>query len=287
MTLRGHAASMVRAIFGVRRQPQPQKIEIHRDLAALEFLAHCRAEAARLKESVLPPLRAYCDGRHGRPPFDAVASLPLVRHGGGGFDQASRPLLDAHCYAIAAAAGLDAIDGNIDPPDQSRVMEWQAYELIAGEDVGEANVGHCPSPRPGPDIHVCSAPGTFVGGIDSMQLELTKRYRRLRAPAERLTLFLLALRVHLPRNGVGRAIYEKVDPGNGAEAKYGIVSVNRVGIVRMEPEAMDEWAWDMEIFDADAALSESPAEIVRGLLAAIELVDPFWPGYCRKNKLTY
>jgi hypothetical protein len=55
----------------------------------------------------------------------------------------------------------------------------------------------------------------------------------------------------------------------------------------MEPEAMDEWAEDLEIFDADAALSESPAEIVRGLLAAIELVDPFWPGYCRKNKLTY
>jgi hypothetical protein len=278
---------MLRAIFGVGRQPQPQKIEIHRDLAAREFLAHCRAEAARLKQSVLPPLRAYCDGRDGRPSFDTVASLPLVRHGGGGFDQASRTLLDAHCYAIAAAAGLDAIDGNIDPAHQSEVMEWQAYELVAGEDVGEANVGHCPSPWPEPGIHVCWAPGSFVGGMPSPQLKLTKRYRRLHTPAERLTLFLLALRVHLPGNGVGRAIYERVDPGNGVGAKHGIVAMNRVGIARMEPEAMDEWAEDLEIFDADAALSESPAEIVRVLLAAIEGVDPFWPRYCRHVRLTY
>jgi hypothetical protein len=287
MTIRGQAASAIRAVFGVRRQPQPQKIEVHRDRAAREFLAHCRAEAARLKESVLPPLRAYCDGRHGRPSFDAVASLPLLRHGGGGFDQVSGTLLDAHCHAIAAAAGLDAIAGNIDPPHQSEVMEWEAYRLIAEADVGEANVGHCPSPRPKPGLYVSWAPGSFVGGIASSQLKLTKRYRILRTPAERLTLFLLSLRVHVPRNGVGRTVYEKVDLGDGIETKYGVVAMNSVAVARLEPEAMDEWEENLEIFDTDAALSESPVEIVRVLLAAIGRVDPFWPEYCCQHRLTW
>lgn len=257
------------------------KKKIHRDRASETFIEHCRAEAVKLNEAILPQVRAYCDGGGGRPSFSAIVSRPVITYEAGRFESAPKMLLDAHCYAIATAAGLDAIGDNIDPADQADVMLWRANKLIVEEDVGKGNTGHAPSPRPAPGVHVSYVPGTFVGGVPSQQQQLTNRYRSLATVPERLTLFLLSLRVFRPGHGLNRVIYDETNLG------HGIVGRNRVGIVQPDPDQIDEWEEDLEIADAGAALSELPEGMVRALVSALKSIDPFWPKYCKRHRLTW
>ena len=148
---------------------------------------------------------------------------PLVSFEAGQFKSksAERTLIAAHCYGMALAVGLDTVYLNVDPPDQSEVMEWNIYELIVGEDVGPENAGRPPSrviqPTPPSDVvwmHVQWAPGAYEGGVPSQQQALTDRYRPLSAP-QKLVVLLTALKVFLPKRGVRRVRYPQTDLGGG------------------------------------------------------------------------
>src|SRR6266508_5449385 len=87
------------------------KVVIHRDEAAKIFMEHCRQEAGKLLAALIPPLRAFCDGKDGRPTLDNVMSRPFLTFDGGQFKNRSteRALIASHCYAITTAIGLDSL----------------------------------------------------------------------------------------------------------------------------------------------------------------------------------
>jgi hypothetical protein len=236
-------------MFGFRR-----KALIHRDEAANVFMDHCRQEANKLLRSIIPPLRAFCEGKDGRPTFDAVMSPPFLSFDAGQFK--SRPaehgLAAAHCYAITTAIGLNALHRHIDPHDQADVMEWMVYKLIIEEDVGPQNVGTPQSPwqqtSDGLPMHVRHLPGTFEGGVPSQQKELLDRYSRL-SPPQKLVILLMALKLFRPQHGVSKVLYQKT------HIRSGIGALNRIGAVQPDPDDLDEWENHLEIEDADAALS--------------------------------
>lgn len=277
-------------LFASRRAENP-KVPIHRDEAAEVFIQHCHQEADKLLASISRPLRTYCDGRGGRPSFDVVMSLPLLRFDAGQFksQSADRGLIASHCYAIATATGLGALY-HIDSFSQARVMEWIIYERIIKEDVGSGNVGRPPSPRRKPKnrpggprvvvMHVQWLPGTFEGGVPSLQKKLTDRYICLSA-SQKVVVLLMALKIIRPRRGVRKVLYHKNEVGGG------IITLSRIGTVHPDPNDLDEWSDHLEITDADAALSDLPAEVVSPLIAAVNAIDPFWPTFAKSHRLTW
>ncbi len=292
------------------------KTLIDRDKVPGIFTTHSHVEADKLLTSITPPLRAYCDGKGGRPTFDAVMSRPLLRFERGQFKNkpTERPLVAAHCYAILTAVGLDALYRS-DPFEglaawvmnageaemkeyldnfaleladysQDDVLEWMIYKVIIEEDVGANNVGTSPSPvirpprEPKTKIHVSHSPGTFEGGLASPQKALTDRYRRLCA-AQKVVVLLMALKVFQPQHGVNRVLYQRTDLGGG------LVASNRTGWTQPEPDDLDEWADHLEITDADGALSELPADFVGLLISTIDAVDLFWPTFRKSHRVTW
>jgi hypothetical protein len=258
-----------------------RKQKVHREDAAKLFVEHCRAEGAKLCEDIIQHLRHYCDGYHHRLHFDAIASHPLLSYKNGRFEPAARSLLAAHCYAIATATGLAAIRGNIDPGSQCDVMIWQAHKLIVEEDVGAENAGSSPSPWRTPGVRVHYPPGTFTGGVASQQQALINRYEPLRSVAERLVVFLLSLGVIRPRHGISKVLFHETQLGNG------IVGRNRVGLMDVDPDQINEWEPDLQITDASAALAELPGATLKLLLRAIQNIDPFWPRFGRHRRLVW
>lgn len=256
------------------------KVAVHRDSAAVLCMEHCHKEAELLRARILETLAPYCDGATGRPTIAHVANLPMVSFGGGIFEPKKRMLLDAHCYAMALAASLGSCRA-IDPPDQGSVMQWNINRLVVGEDVGPENIGRAPNPSPHSGMHISYAPGAFVHGTPSLQQRLVGRYLRLDSAGERLVMLLLSVHALRPDAGIHVAVYSETALGNG------IVGRNRVGFRRPTPDQIDEWEDDLEITDADAALAGLPADTTRKLLCAIEAIDPFWPIFSQKHRLTW
>jgi hypothetical protein len=268
------------------------KVVIHRDEAAKIFMEHCRQEAGKLLAALIPPLRAFCDGKDGRPTLDNVMSRPFLTFDGGQFKNRSteRALIASHCYAITTAIGLDSLHRHIDPFGQADVMEWIVYKLIVEEDVGKENVGTPPSPWQTPErspssdgvlsIHVQWAPGTFEHGLPSQQKQLTDRYKRLSA-RQKVVVLLMALRVYRPHGGVSMVLHQKTDLGGG------VVALTRTGTVQPDPDELDEWENDLEITDAGAALSGLPNYVAGPLISAISAVDSFWPTFGKTHRVTW
>jgi hypothetical protein len=267
-------------------------VAIHRDEAAKIFMEHSRQEGGKLLAALIPPLRAFCDGKDGRPAFDNVMSRPFLTFDGGQFKNRTteRALIASHCYAITTAIGLDSLHRHIDPLDQANVMEWIVYKLIIEEDVGRENVGTPPSPwrtpkrSPSSDevvsMHVQWAPGTFEHGVPSQQKQLTDRYERLSA-SQKVVVLLMALRVYRPHRGVNMVLYQKTEFGGC------VVGLNRAGTVQPAPDQLDEWENDLEITNADAALSGLPNYVAGPLISAISAVDPFWPTFGKTHRVTW
>lgn len=257
------------------------KKKIHRDKAGMIFLDHCRVEAEKLKNALVPELFSYCDGQGNPRALDAITSLPPVRLVDDKPSSKARPLLDAHCLALTTAVGMESIRRHIDPTDQSDVMIRIVSKLIIGDDVGAENVGHAPNPWPTPHAHVLYIPGTFVGGIPSHQQKITERYRQFHTAPEQLVALLVGLHLFFPSVGICKAIYSEENLG------HGIIGKNIVGTIRATSEEMGSWHRDLKITDAAAALAELPPAMAQSLLSAIDGVDRFWPTYCRHHKLTW
>jgi hypothetical protein len=257
------------------------KDHVHRDRVPAVFLTHCRAEAENLKDQFVAGFSDYCDGGSGRPALQAVLTRPWAQYRNGEFIVSDRTLLDAHCFAMATAAGLDAIYDHIDPRSQARGTAWDIHRRIVAEDVGEKNVGHAPSPRPRPGMHISYVPGSFTGGIASPQHWLVNRYQEFASATDRVVLLLLSLRVIAPRSGIGKALYAR------EEVEGWLVLMNRYGTIHPAPDPIDEWAEGLVVTDSKAALSELPTPMVRRLVRAVEQVDPFWPAYSQRHRLTY
>jgi hypothetical protein len=271
-------------MFGFKRTAP-----IHRDEAATAFMEHCRKEASTLLAATVPPLRAFCDGRDGRPEFDDVMSRPVVRFEASHFkaNSAEQGLIASHCLAITTATGLDALYPHIDPSHQAKVMEWTIYERIVQDDVGRDNIGKPPSPlrrsKPssnGRAIHVQWSPGTFEHGLPSLQKQLTDRYDGLSA-SQKVVVLLLALKVFQPQRGISRVVYHECNIGDG------VVTLNPIGGAQLDPNDLDEWQDELEITDAVAALSGLAPDLVNPIILAVEAVDPFWPTYCASYRLTW
>ncbi len=63
--------------------------------------------------------------------------------------------------------------------------------------------------------------------------------------------------------------------------------MNRIGTEQPDPDVFDEWQDNVQITDADAALSDLPNDLVSPIISAIGAVDPFWPTYCEFHRLTW
>mgnify|MGYP001300214513 CR=1 FL=1 len=245
------------------------------------FMAHGRRESLGLKSVVTDALCGYCDGRCGRPSMAAILAKPLARVVGGGRLSAVSSLLEAHCRALVTAVGLDAMKRCLDPPDQRDVMLWELGRLLVEEDVGPGNVGHAPSPRPRPGMHVSYAPpGTFVGGVPSQLQALTDRYGG-RSALERVAILVLALGVVAPSKGVGRRVWDSVNLGSG------IVGRNIVGLAAIDDGEVDEWNPDLVFTDVQAVVSDLPGAVTHGLVAAVGSIAPFWPAFSARSRLVY
>jgi hypothetical protein len=271
-------------MFGFKKR----KLPMHRDEAAKVFMEHCRQEADKLLAAIMPPLRGFCDGEDGRPTLESVMSRPLLSFHEGQFKIASgeRPLIASHCYAITTAIGLDALYRNIDPSNQSSVMEWMVYKSIIEEDVGPNNVGSPPSPwiKPpsgsdAPSIHFSYAPGTFENGVPSLQKQLTDRYGRLSA-AQKVVVLLMALRLFRPGRGVSKVLYQKTN------FQGGVVGLNRIGT---EPPDRDDLEWwnILRFSDTSDALSGFSTDVLTPLISAMSAVDPFWPTFGKSHHVTW
>jgi hypothetical protein len=260
-------------VFGLKKK-------MNRDLAAAAFMDHCRASAALLRAAIVELLRSYCDGLEGRRTLGEVVSRPLVAYEGGKLRRTPKLLLDAHCYAIVLAAGLRALRReHIDPPDQVGVMISMVHRLIVEEDVGKEHVGvPAPSRLPG-GVHVQPVPGQFVGGVPSVQQRLTRWYGS--TEEQQLAMLLLSLRVLRSLRGIRKIVYEEFQITETLRGR------NEIGTVQPSPDEVDEWEEDLIIHDPKLALSELPETIVRAGLTALEKVDPFWPTYRRRYRLTW
>ena len=250
------------------------KKRIHRDRVAEIFISHCEAEAKKLESVGDAALREKNKGRlHLVSDENSVANSPVA-------EPVPNPLLASHCFALVLAAGLDAVYGNVDPPDQERVMTWIIHRLIVAKDVGEENVGHVPSPRPAPSMHVSYAPGTFTGGVASELQNLVRLYEEMKTPPHKLVLLLVSLGAIAPTTGIGKAVYrdEKIGPNFVARNLVGTVAPGKL---------ITEWDRDFVITDADAALSELPKVLADQMVSAIECVDTFWPEFSAKHFVTW
>ena len=249
------------------------KKRIHRDRAAEIFIAHCEVEAKKLEALVDAALREKNKGRLHLVAGDSLeASSPVP-------EPLPNAPLASHCFALVLATGLRAIYGNIDPPSQDRVIEWNVHHLIVAKDVGEENVGHAPSPWPTPGMHVSYAPGTLTGGVASELQRLVRLYEEMKMPPHKLVLLLVSLGVIAPTVGIGKAVYR-------TEVLEGIVAGYRVGTATLV-EPATAWEQDFVITDADEALSELPKVLVDQMVSAIECVDPFWPAFSEKHYVTW
>jgi hypothetical protein len=166
---------------------------------------------------------------------------------------------------------------------QAQVIDREVARLIAEQEVGPEHVGHAPNPYPKEGGHILYAPDALVGGVGSQQLNLIKRYRRLRTTQHALSMFCVALRIVSVGNGIGIGVFEEV-PGS----RHGdVAGFNLIGYRMPEADEVDEWSDDLEILDADEVLAPLPFEVRSAMTAAMEQVDPFWPSFCESHTLTW
>lgn len=253
----------------------------HRDIAAQDFLENCRQVGGRLRDGLVSALREHISIGEAAARLESALQLPLLLIENRNQVRILRPLFDAHCLAMVQAVGACHIDEHIDPSHQETVMEWMVHRLIAAEDVGEANVGHAPSPRRPSGGHISWAPGSFVGGLTSPQHHLFTRYMWKYSPISALAMLLCSTRILSPDCGVRRLLWAEESLGNGLTAK------NLVGYAPVTEEDVDEWDQDVEIFDPDKVLSQIPPQCLARCISLIADVDPFWPSYCARYRLTY
>jgi hypothetical protein len=81
--------------------------------------------------------------------------------------------------------------------------------------------------------------------------------------------------------GVAKPIFERV------ELTAGLIGLNKKGYLEPCSDELDEWEADLEIFDVAAALNPLPAALVDLIGKSIGDIDPFWPRFCRQNRLTW
>ena len=67
----------------------------------------------------------------------------------------------------------------------------------------------------------------------------------------------------------------------------GLIARSLAGYASVTEEDVDEWDEDIEIFDPDQVLSQVPPQCVARCISLIAEVDPFWPSYCARFRLTY
>lgn len=256
---------------------------VHRDVAAKLFITHCASEGRRLEADLTSLLADYCDGQEGRPDLEAVLARPLLSYREGHIRPNPRPLFGAHCYAIALSRGLLALYETREVGSQDRVMDWQVSKLVAEEEVGVDRAGHAPNPRPEPGVHISYRPDVFVGGVDSQQLTLVKRYRKLKAARDELAMLCLALRVVPVDEGVAVRVLEEI-PGSriGDLADYDLV-----GYRAPDEDELDEWSENLVIVDADRVLAPLASSLRETMLHTLAGLDPFWPSFCESNRLTW
>lgn len=118
------------------------KYKCHRDLAARDFFDHCLREATRLKDELVSVLRDHNpDGEIPRR-LEAALGLPLLLVHGAAQPRVLHPLFDAHCLAVAHAAGRNAMRDCVDPLGASSegvfaALEWRKLRLRQGRQVEE------------------------------------------------------------------------------------------------------------------------------------------------------
>jgi hypothetical protein len=145
-------------------------------------------------------------------PKHAAVAPPTAAHVTGLSSTASTEFLEMHCRAIAFAAALCSISGNINPARQTELMHWKLHRLIAADDVGAENIGRAPSPWLTPDLHVQYPAGTFVGGTPAQVHILTKRYAVLGTGVEKLTMLLCSFGLVQPRQDADAALTKIFPP---------------------------------------------------------------------------
>ena len=254
------------------------KDRLHRDLAAEIFVAHCEAEAKKLQSVVNTALNERA-AHSNATRLQLVSDVHLAPNSPA-VGAVAQSLLGSHCFALTLATGLRAIYGNIDPSSQDSVIVWAVHSLIVAKDVGEENVGHAPTPYPTPGVHVSYAPGTLAGGVASELQKFVRLYEEMKTAPHKLVLLLVSLGAIAPTNGIEKKVFREEKIGEGFVAQYllGTVTLGK---------PITEWADDLVIKDADAALSELPKVSVDQMVSAIQGVNPFWPEFSRQHRLTW
>lgn len=258
------------------------KPKIGLDLAVKKFLEHSAHEGQELGAAFAAALANYSNELEIKADVSAILARPLLTFQGGGFAPGQRTLFAGHCYALALVKGLEALYKSPLLPWQARAVDFRVAKLVTEEDVGPENVGHAPSPRPEPGVHITYAPDALVGGVASQQMTLIQKYRRLAGAPERLSMFCLALGVVPIGHGVGIAVLEEV-PGS---RRGDTASFNLGGYRHPNADEVDEWSDDLEILDADAVLTGLSPSIYHAMLKAAGRVDPFWPSFCDSHRIT-
>ena len=261
-------ANAVRRLFGFKEL-------LPRDSAALIFYEQALDEGRILTSAIAGRLDDWSTEVLG--PFSSTGWSEQLDRRIGPFT--SHKTIDLHCRAIAIAIGLRAMHGNMDPISQERVVAWEVHRLVVANDVGEENVGRAPSPwRAG--AHISWRAGTFTGGAVSAQQKLVRLYEKMPTAHDQLVLLLVSLGAVSPTDGIEKALFQC--EGIGA----GMISGLRVGTAIPE-QPITEWDNDFVITDAAAALSDLPKFLVDRLISAIESVNPFWPEFSARHRLSW
>ena len=168
-------------------------------------------------------------------------------------------------------------------------MTWRLHRMLVAEDVGEANVGHTPSPRLPSGGHVLRRPGALEGGVPSTLQVIANTYASiLRNPfgapdalGRAVTVLLCTLGVLADGRGIRRRNWKRIDLGTG------LVGMNEIpgDPAPVTPDALEAWD-DCAIGDPTEALSALPLPLSDRLREMLSAVDPFWPAFTRGKTLT-
>src|SRR3546814_2192600 len=117
-------------------------------------------------------LAHYCDGHSGRPSLSAILHLPFVTFQNVRFQEGSRSLFAAHCYALALNK---CAEETAELPWYAHAVEHLLANLFTAEEVGPENVGHAPDPYPEPGVHLHYLPGTLRSDEPTSELSSLMR----------------------------------------------------------------------------------------------------------------
>jgi len=245
---------------------------------AERFYEHCSNEAKRLESELVEVL----DGAQEPNSTTNQSTLerPLYKITEESFTASSRSVLEAHCFALAAAKGLSALYQTKVAPSWKGSLDHEFAKETAKNEVGPENMGHAPNPYPESGGHISYRADVLVGGKRSKQLELIRKYRKLNSDAERVSMLCLALGFVTRPDGFSVEVYEEsMRQGN-------VVGYNLVGHREPEQSDLDEWSGDLVVGNSELVLRGLPAGVREQITASVGGINVFWPEFSQDYRFS-